>query len=100
MNYKIIDVCMRLHIFLVDNHNEEHFVTSEEYAVFDEGCWWFYSVNPFLDFEGVDGGEEDVHRDANGNVSQGGQPSHAEAACNDMGKNLRNAHQDEIEIIN
>ena len=65
MNCKIIDVCMRLHNFLVDNRNEEHFATLEEYTVFDEDC---HSVNLFLDFEGVDGGEDDVHRDTNGNV--------------------------------
>ncbi len=36
MNCKIIDVCMRLHNFLVDNRNEEHFSTLEDYEVFDE----------------------------------------------------------------
>ena len=38
-----------------------------------------------------------MHRVANGNVLQGGQPSHAEKACNEMGKKSRNAHRDEIE---
>ena len=80
----------------MDNHNEEHFVTSEEYAMFDEGCRWFYSVNPFLDFEGVDGGEEDVHRDKDGHVSCWGQPSNTEKNCSNLGKTLRNMLRDEI----
>ena len=70
---------------------------SEEQEVFDEDCRQFYAVNPFLDFKGVDRGEDNVHRVANGNVLQGGQPSHAEMACNEMGKKLRNTHWDEIE---
>jgi hypothetical protein len=45
---------------------------SEEYEVFDEDCRQFHAINPFLDFKDVDGGEDDVHRDANGNVSRGG----------------------------
>ena len=36
--------------------------------MFDEDCQQFYSVNLFLDFEGVDGGEDDVHRDTTGNI--------------------------------
>ena len=87
---------MRLHNFLVDNRNEEKILTSEDYEVFDDDCRRFYAVNPFLDFEGVDGGEDDIHRDANGNISRGGRPSRAETACNDIGRNIRNAHRDEI----
>ena len=48
---------MRLHNVLVDNCNEEHFLTPEKYEVFDEECRRFYAVNPFLDFEGVEGGK-------------------------------------------
>ena len=80
--------------FFSGQSNAENF-NSEEYAVFDEDC---HSVNLFLDFEGVDGGEDDVHRDTNGNVLWGGQPNCAEMACNELGKNLRNVHRDEIEL--
>ncbi len=38
-----------------------------------------------------------MHRDADGNVLQGGQQNHAENTSNEIGKKFRNAHQDEIQ---
>ena len=38
MNCKIIDVCMRLHNFIVDNCNNDNFGTSMDRIVFDDDC--------------------------------------------------------------
>ena len=90
---------MHLHNFIVDHRNEDLSLReSLDFEVFDDDCRRFYAVNPFLDNEGVYGGEEDVHRKVDGSILMGGQPNRAEAISTEIGKDWRNKHRDEIRI--
>ena len=96
MNCKIIDVCMRLHNFIVDNRNNDNFGTSMDHIVFDDDCRRFFSVHPEMDDIGVRGGEEDVQRNEEGEVSRGGRTSRAESHSANFGKQWRDNYRDEI----
>ena len=61
VNCKIIDACMHLHTFIVD-----------DFEIFNDDCRCFYAVNPFNDNEGVNGGEEDIHHNEDGSTLMGG----------------------------
>ena len=74
MNCKIIDVCMRLHNFIVDHRNRnDNFSTSVDRKIFDDDCRQFFAVNPFVEDIGVRGGEDNIQRYETGEVSRGGQ---------------------------
>ena len=97
MNCKIIDVCMRLHNFIVDHRNRnDNFSTSLDREIFDDDCRRFFAVDPFLDDIGVRGGEDDVQRYENGEVSRGGRTSRAETNSSNLGRQWRDTNRDEI----
>ena len=96
MNCMIIDVCMRLHNFIVDHRNNQNFSTSMDRAIFDDDCRRFFAVNPFMDDIGVRGGEDDIRRDEDGGVQRGGRSTRAETASTDYGRRWRDEHRDDI----
>ena len=53
LNCKIIDVCMRLHNFVVDQHNSESFANLIDSGILDYECRGLCAVNPFVDDIGV-----------------------------------------------
>ena len=53
-NCTIIDVCMRLHNFIVDHQGEMNTMDALEREVFDDDCRRFYTVNPNIR-EGIEG---------------------------------------------
>jgi len=69
MNCKIIDACMRLHNFILDRRQDNSYSNRMDADVFDDDCRRFFAVNSFLVRSGVHGGEDDVCRDGEGNVS-------------------------------
>ena len=93
-NCAVIDACMRLHNFIVDNRQSSNMDLIDR-EIFDDECRLFYAVHPAYD-EGVNSGEEDVRRDKDGHVSRGGRPSNTEKNCSNLGKTLRNMLRDEI----
>jgi hypothetical protein len=72
MNCIIIDACMHLHNFIVDQRKNNRFSATLDHAVFDDDCRWFFAVNPFLEDIGIQGGEDNVGRNEDGEVSRGG----------------------------
>jgi hypothetical protein len=96
MNCMIIDVCMRLHNFIVDRRNNDRFSTALDHDVFDNDCRRFFAANPFLEDIGVRGGEDDVRRNEDGDVSRGGRSLRAESSSADNGRQRRDAICDEI----
>ena len=98
VNCKIIDACMRLHNFIVEHRNEDEstFAESLDFEIFDDDCRRFYAVDPFHNYEGVYGGEQDCRRDADGSIAQGGRPTRMEASSTNVGKTWRDRHRDEI----
>ncbi len=95
LNCKIIDVCMRMHNFIVEYRNDTNVMDGVDREVFDEECRRFYAVNPRIP-EGTYGGEDDLRRDDNGNLLRGGRPTTAERNSSDWGKTWRNMIRDEI----
>jgi hypothetical protein len=100
MNCKIVDKCMRLHNFVVDHRqNNESFSSSVDREIFDDDCQRYFAVNPFLEVDIVRGGEDDVCRDADGNISHGGHSLARESKSMEIGKLWRDKHHDEIRRI-
>ena len=95
MNCTVIDACMRLHNFIVDNRNEGCEMDPVDRQVFDDDARRYFSVHPNNE-EGVHGGEDDVRRDENGNILRGGRPPTSEALSTETGKVWRDKHRDEI----
>ena len=97
-NVVIIDACMRLHNFIVERRDEDNelFATSEDFSVFNEDCWRFYAVHPFVDNEGVYGGESDVRRGEDGKPLRGGCPNWVENASTEYGRKWRDLERDKI----
>ena len=93
-NCKVIDACLRLHNYIVD-HREELGMDIIDKSVFDDECRRVFAISP--EMEGVFGGEADVRRDLNGNVSRGGRPSTSEGESTAVGKEWRDMHRDQIE---
>ena len=98
VNCKIIDACMLLHNFIVEQRNEDDslFTETMDFEIFDDECRRFYAVHPFRDNEGVYGGEQDVRRNLDGCIFQGGRPARTESNCAAVGKLWRDRHRDEI----
>ena len=86
-NCTIIDVCMRLHNFIVDHQGEMNTMDALEREVFDDDCRRFYTVNPNIR-EGIEGGEDDIQ--------QGGRPANAEKDSSDWGRKWRNDIKDDL----
>jgi hypothetical protein len=98
VNCRIIDACMRLHNLIVEHRmdDESIFRDSVDFEIFDDDCRRFYAVNPFMNHEGVYGGEEDVRRNNDGSIYRGGRPILVESICTEYGKQWRNNHRDDI----
>ena len=94
-NCTIIDVCMRLHNFIVEYRNGSNRMDALDRDIFDDDSRRFYAVNPSC-HEGVSGGEDDIRLDEHGNVLRGGRPSNVEKDSSEWGKNWRNVIRDEI----
>ena len=94
LNCTVIDVCMRLHNFIVEHRNSDRMDVLDR-EVFDDDCRRFFAINPSIN-EGVSGGEDCICLDEHGNVLRGGRPSNAEKDSSDWGKNWRNKIRDEI----
>jgi hypothetical protein len=95
-NCKIIDACMRLHNFIVDHRENRCTFDTIDRRIFDEDNRRFFASNIVFDGMGVDGGEEDIRLDMNGNILRGGRPSSEETTSSGLGKMWRNAVRDEI----
>jgi hypothetical protein len=97
MNCMVIDVCMRLHNFIVERRDaNDRFSTSLDRDVFDDDCRRFFAIHPFLEDIGVRGGEDDIQRNQDGEVSHGGRSSRAETCSAHNGKQWRDMIRDEI----
>ena len=95
-NCQIIDACMRLHNFIVEKRGDTLFSESLDFEVFDDDARWFFAIHPFLDHEGVYGGEDDVRRGEDGGIFRGGRPDQNETSSSNYGRSLRDSHRDEI----
>lgn len=97
-NIRIIDACMRLHNFIVDfrEAQEESGADDAEKSLFDEDCRRFLAAQSNIGPIGVQGGEDDIRRDANGNPSVGGRPTNTEAEATREGKSIRESLRDYI----
>ena len=98
MNCNIIDACMRVHNFIVNNREEGIGIDSVDKDVFDDDARRFFAVHPDED-EGIYGSEEDNRLDENGNVQRGGRPRRYEASSTETGKMWRDRHRIEIAIL-
>jgi hypothetical protein len=94
LNCTVIDVCMRLHNFIVEYRNSDRMDVLDR-DVFNDDCRRFFAINPSIN-EGVSGGEDGIRLDEHGNVLRGGRPSNAEKDSSEWGKNWRNIIRDEI----
>jgi hypothetical protein len=63
--------------------------------VFLDDAWQHFSTTDDFE-EGVNGGESDVRRGADGNRTQGGRPPRLELQLAAIGRKCRDDHQDEI----
>ena len=96
-NIRIIDACIRLHNFIVDFREEyEDQGSDAEISLFDEDCRRFMAAQSDVCSMGVQGGEDDIRRDANGNPSVGGRPTNAEQITTREGKSIRDSIRDYI----
>jgi hypothetical protein len=85
-NSQIIDACLRLHNFIIENSNV-NFMDSIDKEVFDEECRRFFSIHPDI-AEGVDGGDM--------NDSRPGRPTRQEANAASVGRDWRDLIRDDI----
>jgi len=73
-NINTIDACLRLHNFIVD-YRESHLIEGTDQSVdretFDEDCRRFMARQAKVGRVGVDGGELEVRRDADGTINLG-----------------------------
>ena len=95
-NTSVIDACMRLHNFIVDFREATNSCETMERSVFDDDNRRFLAASSSLEVGGVHGGEEDIRRDANGNIHTGGRPTKAETASTAYGRYWRLSICDEI----
>jgi hypothetical protein len=81
MNCHVIDACLRLHNFILENSNQR-FMDSVDKEVFDEDYRRFFSIH--LDIpEGVEGGELGTQRD--------GHPCRLETMSATVGKHWQDS---------
>ncbi|KAL7506494.1 hypothetical protein ACHAXN_009688 [Cyclotella atomus] len=90
-NVNIIDACMRLHNFIVDWREGEHFKSSEvdERTIFFEDHRRFMAAYPDLEVVGVHGGEEEERRNR-------GRPTNVDKAIRDLGLSVRQSLCDDV----
>jgi hypothetical protein len=83
-NVNIIDACMRLHNFIVDWRNDDHFQSSDidERSIFDEDHRRFMSAFPELEAVGVQGGENEQKQNR-------GRPTNEDKEIRDLGLKIR-----------
>jgi len=94
-NIKIIECCMRLHNMIVMKRGDTGSIDAIDREVFqDDARRVFYNSNDYN--EGVEGGESDVRRDANGDVFRGRRPTRRDHHLAEVGKAWRDEHRDEI----
>ncbi|KAL7544549.1 hypothetical protein ACHAWF_007926 [Thalassiosira exigua] len=100
-NCRIIDACMRLHNFIVDFREEfeptSYSAISFDREIFTEDSRRFLAGQQGVGSWGVNGGEEELRRDAEGNPLLGGRPSNAEVLTSAEGRACRNMIRDYIE---
>ena len=86
-----------MHNFIVERRDaNDRFSTSLNRDVFDEDCRRFFAIHPFLEDIGVRGGEDDIQRNQDGEVSRGGGSSRAETCSAHNSKQWRDMIRDEI----
>lgn len=95
MNCAVIDACFRLHNFIIDHRACNTDMDSIDREIFNEDSRRFFAVATELS-EGVFGGEDDIRRDAEGNMIRGGRPQRSDASSTEMGKLWRDKCRDEI----
>ncbi len=104
-NCKVIDACIRLHNFIIDFGDARDDVNSSnaidreyEFEIIDDECRRFLAVCPDLEIEegGVHGGELDVKRDVDFNLSRGGRPTKNETLCESKARKWQDMHRDNI----
>ncbi len=86
-NGHIIDACLWLHNFILENSNLSSFMGSVDKEVFGEDCRCYFSIHPDIT-EGVDGGELGIQRT--------GRPCRLETTPATVGKHWRDLICNEI----
>ena len=96
MNCRVIDACMRLHNFIVENRGDSAYsMDAVDSDIFNDDARRYFAVHPNEE-EGVFGGESDARRSKNGNILSGGRPTLSDVNSRDVGKEWRDKHRDEI----
>lgn len=99
-NIDVVDACMRLHNFIVDyriDHCNSTAMDELEKSLFDDECRRFLASETNVGSFGVVGGEQEVQRDADGNVSRGGRPQLSQVQLTNIGKAIRDRLRDKIQ---
>jgi hypothetical protein len=90
---------MRLHNFIVD-FREENLIPASDNAVdadiFDEDCRRFLATQSRVGVFGVNGGEEDICRRADGSPDLGGRPYVNEVQSTKEGRSIRDRLRDYV----
>ncbi len=100
-NIKVVDACMRLHNFIVDyrlEHRETSAMDELEMSLFDDDCRRFLATETNVGSFGVAGGEDDVRRDAHGNVLRGGRPPTSQVTLTNIGKAIRDKLRNKVQL--
>ena len=104
-NISTIDVCLRLHNFIVDYQTKHEVPASsavDERAVFDKDSRRFLATQSNVGSYGVNGGEEELCRDDAGAQYVGrvnrGRPTHVETTTALEGKGVRDKVRDYIVV--
>lgn len=98
-NIDVVDACLRLHNFIVDyrlEHRKSSAMEELEKSLFDDECRRFLASETNVGSFGVVGGEQEVRRDADGNVSRGGRPLALDVHLRNIGKEVRDRLRDKI----
>lgn len=98
-NIKVVDATMRLHNFIVDYrlaHQVRSGMDELEISLFTDDCRRFLATEMNVGSFGVAGGENEVRRDSEGNISRGGRPRRHDVELTNMGRRIRDALRDKI----
>ena len=90
-----------MHNFIVD-FREEHSMPAAINAVdkdiFDEDCRRFLATQSGVGAFGVNGGEEDIRREADGTPAHGGRPFNNELQSTKEGRSIRDRLRDYVRV--
>lgn len=101
-NCKVIDACIRLHNFIINYRvtcgDENYTDSSYERSIFDDECRRFLAVSPEIEEEqgGTYGGERELQRDKDFNISRGGRPTSNESVCESVAQKWRDQYRNNI----